>query len=145
LRELGSPLAFQSNADFSPMTGTPNGLFISKVIHQAFVEVNEEGTEAAAATAVSMSRSRSSEVPIEFNCNRPFIFIIHENVHNSILFLGKLVKTTHDPSLNFKKGMASISHRSRHSNSSRKDDSYKKTKRPRSRSNSLDKHKHTDP
>lgn len=91
LAEMGMPSAFGLEADFSRMTGAPD-LFISKVIHQAFVEVNEEGTEAAAATAVVMERE-SSEVRF-FLADHPFLFLIRDNVTGSVLFMGRVA----DPS-----------------------------------------------
>ncbi|MFH1391972.1 MAG: serpin family protein [Candidatus Diapherotrites archaeon] len=95
LEEMGMPTAFSNMADFSGMTGSKD-LFISYVIHQAFVEVNEEGTEAAAATAVIMEKlSASIEQPIIFRADHPFIFIIQENETGSILFLGRVS----DPSI----------------------------------------------
>ncbi len=76
-------------ADFSGMTGTKE-LFISAVIHKAFVEVNEEGTEAAAATAVvMMTTSMRSPLPI-FMADHSFIFMIKDNQTGSILFMGKV-------------------------------------------------------
>ena len=91
---LKAPFAFDSRAEFSGITGDKNSLFISKCIHQSFIEVDEEGTEAAAATAISVSRSRSSEPLFDFICNRPFLFFIYENISKSILFIGKLNQTT---------------------------------------------------
>ena len=90
LAALGMPSAFNRTSDFSGMTGTRE-LGLSEVVHQAFVEVNEEGTEAAAATAVhaylkSMSRS--------VHVDHPFIFLVRENRTGSVLFLGRIV----DPS-----------------------------------------------
>lgn len=93
LGAMGMPTAFTSNADFSGMDGTKN-LFISDVIHQAFVDVNEEGTEAAAATAVVMKLAAapggSDPVPV-FRADHPFIFLIQDNETGSILFLGRVV------------------------------------------------------
>jgi serpin B len=71
------------------MDGTRE-LFISDVIHEAFVELNEEGTEAAAATAVVMSRS----APTVFRANHPFLFLIRDNRTGSILFLGRIENPT---------------------------------------------------
>ena len=73
------------------MSPDSQGLHISKVIHQSMVDVSEEGTEAAAATAhVMMKRSLLiSFPPEEFKCNRPFLFFIHETDSNGILFMGK--------------------------------------------------------
>ena len=92
LEQMGMPTAFQwPGADFSGMTGKDD-LFISAVIHQAFVEVNEEGTEAAAATAVVMTMGMA--MPNEFRADHPFIFIIQQKDTGNILFLGKIT----DPS-----------------------------------------------
>jgi serpin B len=88
LSELGMPTAFLGSADFSGITGRKD-LFISEVIHQAYVKVNEEGTEAAAATAVVMELSMA---PMNvFNANHPFMFIIQEKDSGNILFLGRVV------------------------------------------------------
>jgi serpin B len=93
LSDMGMPTAFsRSAADFSKMNGDTR-LMISKVIHQAFVSVDEKGTEAAAATAVIMiAKSMPNPVAnIIFNADHPFIFIIQENETNEILFLGRMV------------------------------------------------------
>src|SRR5262249_22747945 len=75
LSEMGMPLAFGSGADFSGMTRQEK-LSISKVIHQAFVDVNEEGTEAAAATAVAMLRASAPVEPVIFRADHPFLFLL---------------------------------------------------------------------
>jgi serpin B len=64
-------------------------LFISHVIHKAFVDVNEKGTEAAAATAVVMTRGLASD-EVTFRADRPFLFAIRDRQTGSILFLGRL-------------------------------------------------------
>ena len=92
LTALGMPTAFSMAADFSGMDGT-RWLFISKVIHQAFVEVNEEGTEAAAATAVIIGLKGISGTPV-FKADHPFIFIIQEKSTGAVLFLGKVMDPT---------------------------------------------------
>jgi len=86
LNKMGMPLAFSDKADFSGMD-TQNPLFISEVLHKAFVEVNETGTEAAAATAVLMQRTC---LPSFFRVNRPFLFLIRENSTGTILFMGRV-------------------------------------------------------
>lgn len=86
LASMGMPLAFSSQADFSGMNGKRN-LFIDEVIHKAVVEVNEEGTEAAAATAVGM---RTTSMPPMFEVNRPFLFLIREHATGTILFIGRV-------------------------------------------------------
>ncbi len=90
---LGMKDAFDTTgaADFSGM-GWPKGrLWISQIKHKAFVEVNEEGTEAAAATAVEMATKSISFDPV-FRADHPFIFIIRENTTGSILFMGRMVE-----------------------------------------------------
>ena len=90
LYDMGMPSAFSlPPADFSGMTGTKD-LFISKVIHKAYVDVNEEGTEAAAATAVVMMKS-VAVMPLIFRADHPFMFLIRENQTGSILFIGRIV------------------------------------------------------
>jgi serpin B len=94
LKAMGMALAFEANAaDFSGMTGGRD-LFISEVIHEAFVDVNEEGTEAAAATGiVTAPTSAPIEEPKEppvFRADHPFVFMIRDNRHGGILFLGRI-------------------------------------------------------
>jgi len=93
LSDMGMPSAFSlPPADFSGMTGRKD-LFISKVIHKAFVDVNEEGTEAAAATDVVMEQLAVSK-PLTFRADHPFVFVIRENKTESILFIGRIVDPT---------------------------------------------------
>jgi serpin B len=96
LSGMGMPTAFKTDgsADFSGMDSTRD-LFISDVIHQAFVEVNEEGTEAAAATAVVVGLTSIAPSNI-FRADHPFIFLIQEKETGNILFMGKVV----DPAAN---------------------------------------------
>lgn len=91
LSALGAADAFGGNADFSGMTGRRN-LFISAVIHKAFVDVNEQGTEAAAATAVVIRATavRELSMPVVFRADHPFLFMIRENSSGSILFMGRI-------------------------------------------------------
>lgn len=89
---LGMSDAFDPlKADFSGMTSDPVGLFISAAIHQAFIEVNEEGSEAAAATAVVMSLRSMPQPPVPFKADHPFIFVIRERESGAILFLGQVL------------------------------------------------------
>ncbi len=92
LKEMGMIDAFSSEADFSGMTDKKD-LFIGEVIHQAFVEVNEEGTEAAAATAVEMKLSSAEpsepEIPV-FKADHPFIYLIQQKDSGNILFIGRV-------------------------------------------------------
>ncbi|MGC8970739.1 MAG: serpin family protein [bacterium] len=91
LQKMGMVDAFDMiKADFSGMTPKPD-LHISSVIHQAFIEVNEEGTEAAAATAVIMA-TKAVIMPTIFRADRPFIFFIRDLRSGSILFMGRLVE-----------------------------------------------------
>lgn len=87
LSEMGMPQAFGNTADFSGMTDREH-LEIAKVIHKAFVDVNEQGTEAAAATAVvGVTRGGSHHIRVD----RPFVFFIYDRNSSSILFLGRVV------------------------------------------------------
>jgi len=93
LASMGMHDAFTGKADFSGMTGKKD-LYISAVIHKAFVDVNEEGTEAAAATAVAMRLLSMPAPPPVFKADHPFIFLIRHNPSESILFLGRVVDPT---------------------------------------------------
>jgi len=92
LSDMGMPTAFGAGADFSGMNGV-RSLFIDQVIHQAFVKVDEEGTEAAGATAVIMQKTAVLQRKI-FNADHPFIFVIQEEDTGNILFLGRVVDPT---------------------------------------------------
>ena len=70
-------------------------MYISEVVHKAFVSVDEEGTEAAAATAVIMKLTAMPEEPVEVKVDRPFIFLIRDIKTGTILFLGRII----DPSV----------------------------------------------
>ena len=94
LAKMGMPLAFSNAADFSGMTGKP-GFTISAAIHKAFIDVNEKGTEAAAATstvmrATAMRRPMPEPPPIIFRADHPFLFLIRDTRSGSILFMGRL-------------------------------------------------------
>jgi len=92
LSAMGMPQAFSGSADFSGMTGHRD-FAISEVIHKAYVDVNEEGTEAAAATAVTMRalamRAPEGPPPV-FRADHPFVFMIRDNRSASILFMGRM-------------------------------------------------------
>jgi serpin B len=90
LQALGMPAAFSGGADFSGMTGSKD-LFISDVLHKAFVSVDEEGTEAAAATAVVMKLSAVAEEPVTVAVDHPFVFLIRDIQTGAILFVGRVV------------------------------------------------------
>jgi len=90
LKSMGMPSAFKEGAaDFSGIDGTAE-LFVSDVLHKAFVGVDEAGTEAAAATAVMLTMGGA----YPFIVDRPFIFLIRENGSGSILFIGRIVDPT---------------------------------------------------
>jgi serpin B len=90
LKAMGMSIAFSDMADFSRIR-TSGGLYISEVKHKTFVEVNEEGTEAAAATSVEI---RETSLPQTFtmNVNRPFVFVIRERTSGAVLFMGKIME-----------------------------------------------------
>jgi len=90
LAGMGMPIAFSGNADFSGMIGKLE-LFISDVVHKAFVAVDEVGTEAAAATAVIMKNTAVLEPPVEVTIDRPFIFLIRDIDTGAILFVGRVL------------------------------------------------------
>ncbi|MBN2789334.1 MAG: serpin family protein [Candidatus Delongbacteria bacterium] len=95
MKDLGMNDAFTKAADFSKMTGNKE-LYISAIIHKTFIEVDEKGTEAAAATAVVMRMKGAMPQPCpEFKCDHPFFYFIRENETGTILFTGRL----NDPSI----------------------------------------------
>ena len=92
LKALGMRIAFSIYADFTRISQS-GGLSISNVFHKAFVEVNEEGTEAAAVTAIEIIRTSEGEgstTPV-MRIDHPFIFAIREHQSGTILFIGKIV------------------------------------------------------
>ncbi|MBA7640363.1 hypothetical protein ES703_48028 [subsurface metagenome] len=92
LSDLGLTEAFTKNADFSGISKKPV-IFISDIVHKAFIEVNERGTEAAAVTAIRVvgtSIGPRKEPPI-FRADHPFIFLIQDSQTKTILFIGKLM------------------------------------------------------
>jgi serpin B len=95
LSDLGMKKAFEEkNADFTGMSKSGEKLYISRVIHKAFVDVNEEGTEAAAATAVMMATPSSMPLAFPFtpifNADRPFLCLIREVETGAVLFMGRI-------------------------------------------------------
>ncbi len=90
LKNLGMGIAFEPFvADFSNISD--QGLFISYVLHQTFIETNEEGTEAAAATVVGISLTSMPPQPQIININRPFLYFIRETTTGTIVFMGQVV------------------------------------------------------
>jgi len=94
LTKMGMPAAFQAGG-FTGMSDAPEAklLALSEVVHKAFVEVNEEGTEAAAATAavVSFTSARVEPPTPTFRADHPFLFLIRDNQSGTILFLGRVL------------------------------------------------------
>ena len=89
LTQLGMGVAFGGSADFTQMlAGNSSGLRISKVKHKTYLDVNEDGTEAAAVTSVAIA---VTSIPPAVYLDRPFIFLIREKSSNAILFMGQLV------------------------------------------------------
>lgn len=93
LIDLGMRRAFGDGADFAPMSPT-DPLFIHAVLHQAFVAVDESGTEAAAATAVVMDEASGGVTGHSLLCDRPFLFVIHDVAHGTPLFVGRCADPT---------------------------------------------------
>lgn len=93
LAAMGMQDAFDMDkADFSGMTGRPD-LYITDVVHKAFVDVNEEGTEAAAATGVIMGlKSMPVGEPIRVEVDHPFLFLIRDVETGAVLFMGRVVQ-----------------------------------------------------
>jgi serpin B len=94
LKQIGMTVPFDSGqADFSGMDGKKE-LFITDVLHKAFIKVNEKGTEAAAATAVIVGTTSMPPPPVPFHVDRPFVYLIRDLETGAVLFLGRVV----DPS-----------------------------------------------
>jgi serpin B len=93
LQSMGMTDAFSDNADLSGMDGTTD-LFIQDVVHKAFVDVDEAGTEAAAATAVIVGLKAMPQQPVTMTIDRPFVFFIRDIQTGTVLFVGRIV----DPS-----------------------------------------------
>jgi len=91
LKALGIHEAFGRAADFGGVEPTRE-LYINHVFHKTFVEVNEEGTEAAAATGVVMARKAVAARPPTFRADHPFLFLIRDRQTGAILFLGRLLR-----------------------------------------------------
>jgi serpin B len=93
LQALGMETAFNGSADFSGIDGSTHNLYIDEVYRKAFVAVDEQGTEAAAATAVVI-RTQAMKPSAEVVLDRPFIFLIYDQPTGQILFLGHLKDVT---------------------------------------------------
>lgn len=92
LKGLGLQLPFSAQADLSELVDSPEGqnLSVSSIFHKSFVEVNEEGTEAAAASAATVVL-RSFTMPQDFVADHPFLFLIREDLTGVVLFVGHVV------------------------------------------------------
>lgn len=95
LSDMGMPRVFNDGADFSGMFGT-KGIFINSIIHKTYIDINEEGTEAAAVTEEEFSLGGPIREPkiIKFYADHPFVFLVLDNKSGSILFAGRVT----DPS-----------------------------------------------
>jgi hypothetical protein len=89
LAAMGMPMAFSGAADFGGITDEAS-LYISDVIHQANIDVDEKGTEAAAATAVVMRESAGPGEPVTLHVDRPFLFALRDVPTGAVLFLGRV-------------------------------------------------------
>jgi serpin B len=90
LKELGMPVAFEDAADFSRMSPEGQDLFIQDVVHEAFIAVDEQGTEAAAATAVIAGATSAPAEIVDLVIDRPFLFLLHDRETGAILFMGRV-------------------------------------------------------
>ena len=95
LSDMGMGIAFTDAADFSNISDQYD-LLINDVLHQTFIETNEEGTEAAAVTVVGVGTTSAPPAPLVFRMDHPFIYIIRETTTNSIIFMGRVA----DPTVN---------------------------------------------
>ncbi|WP_227356665.1 serpin family protein [Haladaptatus salinisoli] len=94
LADLGMPVAFSRGADFGGMVdleGAGEHLRIDDVLHESYVAVDEEGTEAAAATAVEVAATGATLNPFEMTVDRPFLFFVRHRPTGTVLFLGRVV------------------------------------------------------
>ena len=93
LADMGMPLAFDPDkADFDGISSADDDLYISAVIHQANIDVDEEGTEAAAATGVVVGTTSAGPEPVTMTVDRPFLFALRDLETGAILFLGRVVE-----------------------------------------------------
>jgi serpin B len=98
LKTLGLALPFGVEADLTDMVDSPlaDKLYVSNMYHKTFVEVNEKGTEAAAATAatINLRGLPMFQEPVDFVCDHPFLFVIQEELTNVIIFTGRITDPT---------------------------------------------------
>jgi serpin B len=91
LSELGAEVAFTPEADFSGIAEGSEDLYIYDVYHDTFIEVDEEGTEAAASTGVVIGGVSATVGQFEMSVDRPFVFFIRDRRTKTVLFLGRVV------------------------------------------------------
>lgn len=96
LKAMGMRLVFTEKADLSGMAGSPGELCVTAVLHKAFVDVNEEGTEAAGATGIVVGITCMPPPPVEFKADHPFVFLIRHTATGEVLFAGRVVDPTGD-------------------------------------------------
>lgn len=87
LKDMGIGNLFEDSADFSDFS-TKQAIKFDDAVHQAKIEIDEEGSVAAAATAIFSFRSSRPSEPTQFKCNHPFMFLIHDQQSKEILFAG---------------------------------------------------------
>jgi serpin B len=99
LGSMGMTQVFGDGADFSGMVATDSHerIILSEAFHKAYVDVNEEGTEAAAATGLVMRATAMHAVTGTFNADHPFMFVIRDNLSSTILFMGRVVNPQTKP------------------------------------------------
>lgn len=90
LSHMGMPLAFSRGADFSGINDGREPLVITAAFHKAYVDVNEKGTEAAAASGIAVGRAALLRQPPAFKADHPFVFLIRDNRSESVLFMGRV-------------------------------------------------------
>ena len=91
LKGLGMLVPFADGADFTRMSTRGRELYISSVRQKTFVDINEEGTEAAAVTSTGISLT-SAPITTVMRVDRPFVFVIRERLSGTVLFMGKVVR-----------------------------------------------------
>lgn len=87
LASVGAGALFDASADLSMLTGEP-GIHLDSAIHKAKIQVDEEGTTAAAGTAIFEFRAARPLIPTQFICNHPFVFMLYDSSSETILFTG---------------------------------------------------------
>ena len=90
LQSLGMSVPFTDHADFTRMSSLGRNLYISQVRHKTYIDINEEGTEAAAVTSTGISVT-SAPISTTMRVDRPFVFVIRERLSGTVLFIGKVV------------------------------------------------------